>query len=87
MVQFRPVSSSLWPLNKRTEDPFFFFTGLASIWNKYIITNSNEKKTYLLLSLSIVYCQISNTYNYSQLPALLQTMLGPRGSVLITENP
>ena len=76
MVQFRPVSSSLWPLNKRTEDPFFFFTGLASIWNKYIITNSNEKKTYLLLSLSIVYCQISNTYNYSQLPGFIADNVG-----------
>ena len=75
MVQFRPVSSSLWPLNKRTEDAFFF-TGLASIWNKYIITNSNEKKTYLLLSLSIVYCQISNTYNYSQRPGFIADNVG-----------
>ena len=77
MVQFRPVSSSLWPLNKRTEDPFFFFTGLASIWNKYIITNSNEKKTYLLVLLSIVYCKISNnTYNYSQLAGFIADNVG-----------
>ena len=39
-----PVSSSLWPLNKRSEDAFF--TGLASIWSN-IFTNSNEKKTCL----------------------------------------
>ena len=76
MVQFRPVSRSLWPVNKRTEDAFFFFTDLASIWNKYIITNSNEKKTYLLLSLSIVYCQISNTYNYSQLLGFIADNVG-----------
>ena len=84
MVQFRPVSSSLWPLNKRTEDAYFS-TGLASIWNKYIITNSNEKKTCLLLCLLYIvkFQTLIITVNS---PALLQTMLGPPGSVLITEN-
>ena len=43
-----PVSSSLWPLNWRSEDAFI--TGLAFIWSN-IFTDSNEKKTCLLLCL------------------------------------
>ena len=43
-----PFSSSLWPLNWRSEDAFF--TASASIWSN-IFTNSNEKKTCLLLCL------------------------------------
>ena len=46
------VSSSLWLLNQRTEDAFF--TGLASIWSN-IFTNSNEKKTCLLLCLLCIF--------------------------------
>ena len=61
-----PFSSSLWPLNYSSEDSFF--TALASIWSS-IFTNSNEKKTCLLLS--IVYIQISNTY----LPEFLRWFL------------
>ena len=48
-----PVSSSLWPLNYRSEDAFLtsasssFFTS-SSIWSS-LFTNSKEKKTCLLL--------------------------------------
>ena len=38
----------------------FFFTGLASIWSKYIHKFQREKD--LCFTLSIVYIQISNTY-------------------------
>ena len=41
-----PVSSSLWPLNKRSEDTFF--TGLSSSWGKYIHKFQWEKDPYLL---------------------------------------
>ena len=58
-----PVSSSLWPLNYRSEDKFYFH--LSNIF-----TNSNEKKT-CFITLSIVYIQISNTY----LPEFLNTLL------------
>ena len=47
-----PVLSSLWLLNKRSEDTFF--TGLASIWSN-IFTNSNEKKTWSLLYLLCIF--------------------------------
>ena len=47
-----PFSSSLWPLNKRSEDAFF--TALTSIWSN-IFTNSNEKKTCLLLCLLCIF--------------------------------
>ena len=47
-----PFSSSLWPLNLRSEDAFF--TALASIWSN-IFTNSNEKKTCLLLCLLCIF--------------------------------
>ena len=40
-----PVLSSLWPLNKRSEDTFF--TGLASSWRKYIHKFQWEKDSYL----------------------------------------
>ena len=43
-----PFSSSLWPLNWRSEDAFF--KALASIWSN-VFTNSIEKKTCLLLFL------------------------------------
>ena len=46
-----PVSSSLWPRIKEVKT--YFLTGLASIWsNKF--TNSNEKKTCLLLCLFFI---------------------------------
>ena len=38
----------------------FYSLSLASIWSN-IFTNSNEKKTCLFITLSIVYIQISNT--------------------------
>ena len=47
-----PVSSSLWPLNKKSEDAFF--TALASIWSN-IFTNSNVKETCLLLCLLCLF--------------------------------
>ena len=53
-----PVSSSLWPLNRRSEDAFF--TGLASIWSRYI--HKFQRGGDLFVTLSIVYFQISNTY-------------------------
>ena len=45
-------SSSLWPLNKRSEDAFF--KALASIWSN-IFTSSNEKKICLLLCLLCIF--------------------------------
>ena len=45
-------SSPLWPLNLSSEDAFF--TALASIWSN-IFTNSNEKKTCLLLCLLCIF--------------------------------
>ena len=48
-----PVSCSLWPLNIK-EVKTYFFTGLASIWSN-IFTNSNEKKTCLLLCLLCIF--------------------------------
>ena len=53
-----PALSSLWPLNKRGEDASF--TGLASIWSKYI--HKFQRDEDLFITLSIVYFQISNTY-------------------------
>ena len=47
-----PFSSSLWPLNWRSED--VCFTALASIWSN-IFTNSNEKKTCVLLCLLCIF--------------------------------
>ena len=47
-----PFSSSLWPLNQRSEGAFF--TALASIWSD-IFKNSNEKKTCLLLWLLCIF--------------------------------
>ena len=45
------------------------FTGLASIWSKYIHKFQREKD--LCFTLSIVYIQISNTY----LPEFLNILL------------
>ena len=53
-----PALSSLWLLNKRSEDASF--TGLASIWSEYI--QKFQRDEDLFITLSIVYFQISNTY-------------------------
>ena len=51
-----PALSSLWPLKKkRSEDASF--TGLASIWSKYI--HKFQRDEDLFITLSIVYFQIS----------------------------
>ena len=71
-ISSSPVSSSLWPLNKRSENTFF--TGLASIWSN-IFTNSSEKKTCSLLC--ILFFQISNTYLLEFVNILLYVKANP----------
>ena len=56
VVQFR-VCYDCWI----KEVKMHFFTGLASIWGKFIHIFQREED--LLITLSIVYFQISNTYS------------------------
>ena len=65
-ISWSPVSSSLRPLNKRSEDAIF--TGLASTKSKYI--HKFQREEDLFITLFIVYSHI-----YTYLPKFVNICL------------